>query len=951
MKEYSFYLTAENNIFDPDSPDAGLGYDFDDENVNYNTSAYMECSGADSIYVNAKDVSGYWRVSAQYYDKEKNLISGHSFNGQYGVIPAFQSAALPEGTAYIRVAVLTRIWENVEVYQSKEVYPVYSDSLSKDYEKENNEQFFREKLNGKLTFVGVDYDHIDRAAFDTVFRVQIYRTGTDAPYFTGTFMKTDGEWDADGKTCTVELEVSDGYNGILANIENEYNLLELAPETERCVVTKRPLLQVYTPGQDVVTNILGATYWEQEVAETLTADFRTAGSNDDPLTNNYKLGLSDLFMAITVGTPDVQLVPSVSGTYSAQMRFFYNDAGTTFIITGTLKRPDSDDYYIEYTYNYNPTAGVSTSITIRNKNGQRIFFFTGLVVVEDGSFSMQGDNDVFSGLDARVQCDKESHYVYTRLLLDVATYPLASGDKATSDIPENDFVADTENYKKVLIVEDRSFATFSSETQEEPTEWGKAENGGYYVQPQGYTIPISRSEWGVMSVWGAPSSYRQLDAPGRKPYILRDSYPLSSCISVLLRKVAPELSHEPTEEYSKFLYADINPVSRLWGLTLLVTPKSNILKGEYDEPARKAPVTLKQITDMLRDCFRCYWYVEDNKFKIEHISFFNNGMSYDSAQRVIGIDLTQMINPRNGKDWGYCTSKWKFEKEQMPERYQFGWMDDVTKTFEGQPIEILSPYVEKGLTEEVNVGNFTTDIDYMLIAPGEISEDGFALLWATGLKPMGYDRMNKALNYRIDPATGKAVADTSYYITAFYSGNFGTSGIEVIPGMKYKLSKAYPGAWYDYYGRYISGFNPSQAMSGNPATITAPDNAFYYVATFKIGEEDTSTFTSQQYELPISEALPSSGDYMQNPYLSFTYLQPNFYVYDLPARKALINGTETEAKGIKRNKTQEVSVPSPSDPDVQELVRTHIGDGQIDKASINLSSRMAKLTLRYDTEQ
>jgi hypothetical protein len=64
----------------------------------------------------------------------------------------------------------------------------------------------------------------------------------------------------------------------------------------------------------------------------------------------------------------------------------------------------------------------------------------------------------------------------------------------------------------------------------------------------------------------------------------------------------------------------------------------------------------------------------------------------------------------------------------MPERYQFAWMDEVTDPFKGKPIVVLSSYVEQGKVEEINVANFTSDIDFMMLNPSSISPDGFALL-------------------------------------------------------------------------------------------------------------------------------------------------------------------------------------------------------------------------------
>ena len=130
---------------------------------------------------------------------------------------------------------------------------------------------------------------------------------------------------------------------------------------------------------------------------------------------------------------------------------------------------------------------------------------------------------------------------------------------------------------------------------------------------------------------------------------------------------------------------------------------------------------------MLRDCFRCYWFIdEQNRFRIEHISYFMRGGTY-TGQPVVGMDLTKQV-PHNGKPWAYASNQYEFDKPEMAARYQFGWMDDVTQPFEGFPIDIISKYVNQDNIEEITISDFTSDIDYMLLNPSACSNDGFALL-------------------------------------------------------------------------------------------------------------------------------------------------------------------------------------------------------------------------------
>ena len=75
-----------------------------------------------------------------------------------------------------------------------------------------------------------------------------------------------------------------------------------------------------------------------------------------------------------------------------------------------------------------------------------------------------------------------------------------------------------------------------------------------------------------------------------------------------------------------------------------------------------------------------------------------------------------------------------------------------------------------------------------------------------------------------------------------------------------------------------------------------------------------------------------------------------YYLKSLPASKVIINKIQRVVKPT-RGKKQEIEFPAGShDPNIHELVKTSLGDGQIKDMKINLSSRIAKVTLMHDTE-
>lgn len=714
------------------------------------------------------------------------------------------------------------------------VCPNYKDDLTLDYELETNQRFYRAKLSGKINFVRADYDIINDAPFDSEFFLYIEKSDdwgqTYNQYYKAKFMKTDCTFNDDDKLVTVQPETIDQYNDVLAGLEKEYNLIELAPQIEFLTIRKRPLIQIYVPGDSIVSCFLGGTNWEQDANAT---------TDQNALVRTYHFALCNILKEIQItpnGSPS-----AIGGLYTGRMKTGANANN----FEGNLYPELNVDYYIyisQQRIEGLPFGGVI--VEIRKRSDDTVMFryskatISPFDTLEFDLTAVEG-----SGASGTMHADMKSYNIYARYLVDVDkiddldTYPLSS----------DDIVDNNRNYRRAIgYAIDVAF--ISNNFSDTPTEWGLADSGKYFEPPYsiyGQTFyPIARSTWRYASLWfGFYLMDWILEEKARKAYTLRDAFTLSSCINVLLKEFAPRVTHEATPEYSQFLYNKNNPISGR-SFKLLISQKSNIINGEYKTPAQKAPITLQQIMTMLRDIYKCYWYIEDGKFKIEQVSWFRNGGSY-GYNPIIDYDLTQLENVRNGKKLAFATSEYSFDKVDMPERYQFEWMDDVTTPFEGLPIEITSKYVTAGKIEEINISNFTSDIDLMLLNPGAISADGFALFAA--VTPSGGGQLEL-------PFTRQTVENVEYYL--------------------------------------------------------------------------------------------------QNGYLAFINIQPTYWVYDMPARNFKINNAQSYAVGgIERKKKQTLNFPAGTkDPNPMQLVKTYIGNGQVDKLSVNLCSRNIKATLKYDTE-
>lgn len=776
-----------------------------------------------------------------FYDSNKKFIGG------WGSTPSATNTEfdIPSNAAYIRFNVIKAHYANgtawlrlgtldaPNVLQGQTVHPIYKDDLAKEYELETNQRFYRAKLSGKITFVRDDYDYINRQSFDNEFLYCIEKSDdggrTWFQYFQGKFMKTDCTFTDYDKKVVVQPDAIDDYNDVLAGLEKEYNLITLAPTIQRITINKRPLIQIYVPGDSVVSCFLGGTNWEQDANAT---------TDQNALVQTYHFALCNILKEIQItsnGSPAV-----ISGLYTGRMA----TGASADVFEGKLYPELNVNYYI-YISQQRINGGLPFGIAVVEirKQSDDTVMFRYQKVTQEPFDTLEFDLTAVegSGATGTMHADMKSYNIYARYLCDVEKID----DLNTYPLPADDIVDNNRNYRRAIgYAIDVAF--ISNNFSDTPTEWGLADNGKYFAPPYsifGQTFyPIARSTWRYASLWfGFYLMDWILEEKARKEYTLRDAFPVASCISVLLNQIAPGITHEATAEYSQFLYGGNNPISGL-NFRLLVSQKTNIINGEYQQPAQKAPTTLQQFTNMLRDCFKCYWFIEDGKFKIEHIQYFRNGGSY-SGGVVLSHDLTKELNLRNGKPWAFNTSEYSFDKVDLPECYQFKWMDDVTAAFEGLPIQVISKYVTPGKVEDVNVSNFTSDIDLMLLNPGNMSSDGFALFAA------------------VPPTSGS------------------------------------------------------------------------------------------QWILPFTRQTVNGVEYfLQNGYLAFINLQSPYWLYDLPARRVSINGSETYAYGIERKKKQTFSFPANDDPNPMQLIKTYIGNGQVDKLSVNLCSRSIKTTLKYDTE-
>ena len=298
----------------------------------------------------------------------------------------------------------------------------------------------------------------------------------------------------------------------------------------------------------------------------------------------------------------------------------------------------------------------------------------------------------------------------------------------------------------------------------------------------------------------------------------------------------------------------------------------------------------------------------------------------------------------------------------MSARYQFGWMDDVTQLFEGNPIDIVSKYVNKDNIANIDIALFTSDVDYILLNPGNISKDGFVLLSASPSDEQ--QTLQYSLNY-VYANTGASAGNM-----VAYNGTIAMPIVDIYNVYNLGLTQNSLGYYFyncavyngdgDYLGSIFLNddqkfsFDPKSVLTTYPSAKTIGVNIWAGVAHAALTPSDVSdlvvTQTLRSYKLPYVNFVSNSVDHiLQNGWAAFIYLQ-QYYFYDMPAWVFTYNGNQLVAQGVKKLKTQTLKFPALTDPNPLQLIKTNLGNGTIQKMSVNLSSRNANTTLIYDTE-
>lgn len=678
--------------------------------------------------------------SVFFFDKNEALIQRVPLYGKY-----LSLIEVPKNARYYAARFTTANQyyapdsEKPVIYHVSEA-AVYYNKLSKIYERESGQQFFRQKLSGNINVFGTTYDKLVSYSYEDklLFIVQKYNEKSEGwyDYFKGEFNLTDCKFNKSLKKCELKVTAIDDYSTMLERYEDKYDLIKLAPELTQIQLAKRAVIQLYIAGSDTVSNLLGGTYWEVDTLESV--------DSHEKLDNTYHFHLISTVPELFIK----DALQELNGAYVGTGDLYFDNYAIKSQSTDAHYELDEDGNVTQTTFNYflvicgktdDYIYYKSQALYTKTYDGEVLTPPTYSPVFILGQYSPAASIEFTSVSNTSnvIYATYNTYRLYARILCDIEQTP--SG-LPTFDLGQSDFVSDNRNYKKCIGVEIGSSigtVSFSSKKSNDPTRYGQDDNGKYFTPDieqtptTGKPIPICRSAWINTSFWFTYGHeyFDSFEYNFRKPFVLKDSYSIAAIIKVLLKKINPSLVHDSSPDYSQFLYGSSNPIGA-GRFYVFLTQKTNILAGEYDKAAQKAEVSLKEIFDMLAKCFRLYWFIDNGKLRLEHISYFLNGLSYSSTAQGIQFDLTKNIDAFNSKKYSLYQTEIEFDKSELSSRYEFGWQDDCTDFFSGIYVDIISNYIQKDKKEEVNETLCSSDIDYMLISPENFSEDGFALICA-----------------------------------------------------------------------------------------------------------------------------------------------------------------------------------------------------------------------------
>lgn len=598
-----------------------------------------------------------------------------------------------------------------------EVFPLWSNGQAISTDKENEQVFHRKKLSGPFKLCRKDFDLVNDASFGSKFTLEIFSKERQDTIFISElitdFYKTDiGNINQRDKILDIVPPTRDKYKKLLDGLDREFDLIELAPPIYEFEYAQEPIIQVIEASEQVLTNVFLGISFEQELITT------PLGGGD--LVLNYAFGFMGVFCEV-VGETD-SITPDVTGSYVDETGSVITDPTLGFRSKG------AGDYRIKY-----------KNFADVNSPFQIIDVATGIPLYETEAGSKVLSEYTFVSLTTGDKCKAYAKSLYGRYITNQTTV----NGSPTVPIPDPDIIEPPAGYEYAIgFGRAVTIGTWGTgwentvlsigETQADPTQWGRlsdsafANPGEYFTKPTGIGLgsiqPLAPTRWVQPSFWFQFDTFTtDLVEEGRATQT-GNCYKFAEVAELVLQQVDPDITHQEDAAYSDFLYGSSNSIRGTQRIPIIL-PKALIIVGENSEPARRAIIKPSDIINLL-EFWNAGWHIDDfYRFRIEHQEYYHRGHSYGAD--IISIDLTQFEEPHTGKPWEFRQEDFSYDKTAIPAQIRTAWQDEASLPFDGLEIEITNDYASQETIKDITLGRWYSDLNFMLIASGRVSADGF----------------------------------------------------------------------------------------------------------------------------------------------------------------------------------------------------------------------------------
>jgi hypothetical protein len=264
----------------------------------------------------------------------------------------------------------------------------------------------------------------------------------------------------------------------------------------------------------------------------------------------------------------------------------------------------------------------------------------------------------------------------------------------------------------------------------------------------------------TMTLCGVTVKTHHVVSTGANHKLMFETAPNVSILEHLLGASMGVASHYTPQ--STYFTAATNPLSLAANkLTNLRLVHNRVVKGIQDTDT-SGEMTLEGLLNDICETFQCGWSITGTTLQIEHVEYFENGLTYPPHSADIYTDLTnhttyplkwQIIDDIDGTS---TDKEYKFSLTDCPETETFIFPDGYD--YNGQ-IKYDSKFVKKGEVLEHNISTYMTDFAYVIAYRTDSIDDSWCLIACdnTGL----LHRRTTGLRWVQTPITVLGVAYTN----------------------------------------------------------------------------------------------------------------------------------------------------------------------------------------------